>query len=261
VSELAILSDLGGGWTNEDAFGQWAARPGETVFAVADGVGGHEGGEVASRLAIATTHQTYRDSPLDWAPAKRLHHAVQQANVVIHNRALASPELGRMASTLTAVAVTDGVLCAVHVGDTRLYLVRGETVRQLTKDHNIAGERTRLRLTTAEAALGDPDRSMLTRTLGQSLIASLDRLSLPLLAGDHLVVCTDGVYTLLHEQELGDYCRGQTPKAACRSIIAAAKRRSPSDNLTVAVFAVEDGASASQPSGWRTRLARLLKRS
>jgi len=254
-----MLSDVGGGWTNEDAYGHWAPESGEVVFAIADGVGGHEGGEVASRLAIATTLQVYRDSPRAWGPAKRLHHAVQQANLVIHNRALAEPELARMATTLTAVVVSDAVLQVVHVGDSRLYLVRGKAVRQLTKDHNVAGERARLHLTSADAALSDPDRSVLTRALGQSLIAPLDRLSLQLLAGDQLVLCTDGVYTLLHEQELGDYCRGQSVKAACRSLLAATKRRHPTDNLTVAVFAVGDGASLAAPGSWRARLLSFLK--
>jgi len=260
VSELAILSDVGGGWTNEDAYGQWTADSGDVVFVVADGVGGREGGEVASRLAVATTLQAYRESPAAWAAAKRLHHAVQQANVVIHNRALAVPELSRMASTLTAVVVSDGTASAVHVGDTRLYLVRGDAVRQLTKDHTVAGERARLRLASGRSALGDPDRSMLTRSLGQDLVAPLDRVSLRLLAGDRLVVCTDGVYTMVHEQELGDYCRDQAAKTACRSLIAAAKRRNATDNLTVAVFASSAGVQTPAPAGWRARLLGLLKR-
>src|SRR4029077_14531406 len=145
-------------------------------------------------------------------------------------------------------------------GDTRLYLVRGDQVRCLTKDHTVAGERARLTWMDEDAVLDDPDRSKLTRTLGQTLIAPLDRLSLKLENGDQLVLCTDGVYTLLHKQEIGDYCRGQAAKPAAKSLLAAAKRRNPTDNLTVAVLSVADGAPAPVTHTWRDRLRRLLRR-
>jgi protein phosphatase len=261
-----MLSDVGGRWPDmEDAHGRWSADTGELVFAVADGVGGANGGEVASRLAIDKTLEAYRDSPVAWGPAKRLHHAVQEANLAIHNRALAVAGLGGMSTTLTAAAVSDGMLRVVYVGDTRLYLVRGNDIRCLTKDHTVAGERARLTRSKEAAAFDDPDRSQLTRSLGRELIAPLDRLSLKLAEGDQLVVCTDGVYTLLRQQELGDYCRGQAAKPAAKSLLAAAKRRNPTDNLTVAVLTVlavpnGDAPAAPTTSGWAARLLSLLHR-
>ena len=261
MHDLAILSDVGGRWPDmEDAYGQWTAETGDVVFAVADGVGGTDGGEIASRLAITKTIEAYRQSPVEWGPAKRLNHAAQEANVAIHTRALSGAGPGGMSTTLTAVVVSDGMLRAVYVGDTRLYLVRGDQVRCLTKDHTVAGERARLTWMDEDAVLDDPDRSKLTRTLGQTLIAPLDRLSLKLENGDQLVLCTDGVYTLLHQQEIGDYCRGQAAKPAAKSLLAAAKRRNPTDNLTVAVLSVADGAEAPVTHSWRDRLRRLLRR-
>jgi len=259
VFELAIVSDVGGAWpTNEDAYGHWQPNDLEIVFAVADGVGGYGGGEVASRLAIETTMEAFRNSTVAWERGKRLRDAVQQANLAVHNRALSEPGLGRMATTLTAVAIRNGLLWAVHVGDTRMYLVRGDTVQPLTRDHNVGSERARMLLRNADAARADPERSLLTRALGTSLIAPLDRLSLRLRQDDVLVVCTDGVHTLLMEQEIGDYCRGQSAKAACKSLIAAAQRRKPRDNLTVAVLKVGEGAAPEAPAGWRARLKGLL---
>lgn len=260
--ELAMLSDVGGGWpTNEDSFGHWESETGEIVFAIADGVGGSAGGEVASKLAVTTTLEVYRTSPDGWSPRRRLHRAVQRANTVIHDTALAAPELGGMATTLTAAVVTAGVLRAAHVGDSRLYLVRGDFVRQLTKDHNVASERARLRLISAEDVRTDPERSHLTRSLGLDLVASVDRVSLRLVPGDRLVLCTDGVHTLLQDQELGDYCREQSPRAACRSLISAAKRRRPTDNLTVAVMAIGGDAAAGEARrSWGARLLAFLGR-
>jgi serine/threonine protein phosphatase PrpC len=259
--DLAILSDIGGRWPDmEDAHGQWTSDTGEVVFAVADGVGGSDGGEVASRLAVTKTLESYRDSPVSWGPIKRLNYAAQEANVAIHNRALAGAGLARMSTTLTAAVVTDGMLRVVYVGDTRMYLVRGDDIRCLTKDHTVAGERARLAWMDEDAVLDDPDRSKLTRSLGTTLIAPLDRLSLKLEGGDQLVVCTDGVYALLHQQEIGDYCRGQGAKAAAKSLLAAAKRRNPTDNLTVAVLSVPGSAERTAPESWRERFFGLLRR-
>ncbi|HXQ27639.1 MAG TPA: protein phosphatase 2C domain-containing protein [Gemmatimonadales bacterium] len=259
--DLAILSDVGGRWPDmEDAHGQWTSETGELVFAVADGVGGADGGEVASRIAITKTLEAYRESPVAWGPVKRLNHAAQEANVAIHNRALKGAGLARMSTTLTAAVVADGMLRVVYVGDTRMYLVRGDEARCLTKDHTVAGERARLTWVDEDAVLDDPDRSKLTRSLGTTLIAPLDRLSLKLEAGDQLVLCTDGVYALLHTQEIGDYCRGQAAKPAAKSLLAAAKRRNPTDNLTVAVLTVPGTSEPQAPDTWRDRLFGLLRR-
>jgi hypothetical protein len=155
VFELAALSDVGTDRPeNEDSCGHWIEHQSSAVFAVADGVGGYEGGEIASKMAIETTLEAYRESPVEWRAAKRLHRAVQRANIEIHDRALIVPELRRMATTLTAVAVVDGTLYAAHVGDSRLYLVRHERAKQITKDHTVIAERVRMGVMSAARARG-----------------------------------------------------------------------------------------------------------
>ena len=224
--DLAILSDVGGRWPDmEDAHGQWTSDTGELVFVVADGVGGADGGEVASRIAVTKTLEGYRDSPVSWGPVRRLNNAAQEANVAIHNRALAGAGLAHMSTTLTAAVVTDGMLRVVYVGDTRMYLVRGDDVRCLTKDHTVAGERARLTWMDEDAVMDDPDRSKLTRSLGTTLIAPLDRLSLKLEGGDQLVVCTDGVYALLHQQEIRGLLVAARGLCARRRASSAAARK------------------------------------
>jgi len=258
VFEIGMLSDLGGGWPgNEDACARCQLTDGELLVAVADGGGGNGGGDVASRLAIDTTTRLYRAGPPGRDPGKFLTQAVRHANIAIHDDGLATPALSGMATTLTAAIIRSDSLWAVHVGDTRLYLVRGDSIRSLTRDHHVASAPVRLRLQGAESARRNPERSPLTRPLGASLVPSVDRISSSIEPGDRIVLCTDGIHTLVADQEILGYCTGQTARMACRSVVAAAKRRNPTDNLTVAVVAVND-VSHSAPYGWRSRLSRLL---
>src|ERR1700756_1100425 len=158
--ELALLSDIGTDRdNNEDTYGSHAESENCVIFVVADGIGGYEGGEIASAQAVEVTLAAFRESPPAWGPAKRLHRAVQRANIEIHNRALTVPELRRMATTLTAGVVSDGVLCAAHVGDCRIYHIRRGKMRQITKDHTVIQERVRMGLISPARARHHPDRS------------------------------------------------------------------------------------------------------
>ncbi|MGH8010959.1 MAG: protein phosphatase 2C domain-containing protein [Candidatus Binataceae bacterium] len=234
--DLAALSDIGNERANnEDSCGHFVESGTSVLFVVADGVGGYEGGEIASAMAVELTLGTYRDSPAVWGPAKRLQRAVQRANIEIHNRAMVVPELRRMASTLTAVVIDDGVLYGAHVGDCRLYLIRGGRIRQLTKDHTVVAERVRMGLMSAARARSHPERSALSRSLGHELIVSIDRLSMPLLADDRLLLCSDGLYNVLEERELQRMADGPEAEEVCRRLIARANQRGTHDNLTAAV--------------------------
>ncbi len=260
--DLALLSDIGNGRTNnEDAHGHWVESPSDVLFAVADGVGGYEGGEVASNMAIEILIEAYRDSPAEWGAAKRLYRAVQRANIEIHNRAITVPELRRMATTLTAAAVNSGTLSVAHVGDCRLYLLRGGRVQQMTRDHTAVAEKVRMGLLSAKQARSHPDRSALNRCLGHELIISVHRLSIPLHQGDQLLLCSDGLYSVIEDEELGTLTRGLGAEAACRKLIEEGVARGTSDNLTVAFFRMNGGTPPPfAPTGWRSRLRKLFGR-
>ena len=260
--ELAMLSDLGSDRdNNEDSCGHLVESPEAIVFAVADGVGGYEGGEVASKMAIEITLQSYGESPREWGAAKRLHRAVQAANIEIYNRALAIPELRRMSTTLTAVAIENGSLSAVHVGDCRLYLLRGVSVVQLSKDHTMVGERVRLGLMSDSRAKNHPDRSVLLRSLGRELIASVDRFTMPLRQGDQLVLCSDGLYHVFEDAELMHLSDGLGAEEACRKLIDVANQRGTADNLTVALFKMIGETPYVETSmRWRDRVKNLFSR-
>ena len=260
--DIAVLSDVGSNRPdNEDSCGYLVEAPDRAVFAVADGMGGYEGGEVASAMAVETTLRAWCESPPEWAPAKRLARAVQRANIEIHNRAIAVPELRMMGTTLTAVAVDRGTLSAAHVGDCRLYLVRRHKIVQLTKDHTVTGERVRMGLLSDDAARFHPERSMLTRNLGHELIVSVDRISMPLVRSDRLVLCSDGLYNVLRDQEIEFVIREIGSTEACRRLIDVANERGTADNLTTVVFTmlVETGLTPA-PFGWRAKLTSLVRR-
>ena len=258
--ELALLSDIGTArQNNEDCCASYIENENCAVFVVADGIGGYEGGEIASSQAVEVTLSAFRESPPSWGAAKRLHRAVQRANIEVHNRALSVPELRRMGTTLTAAAVSDGVLYAAHVGDCRIYHLRRGKIRQITKDHTIVQERVRMGLLSAAKARNHPDRSALTRCLGHELIVSVDQIRMPLEQNDQLIIGSDGFYTIFDEEEFDRLIRGLDATAACRRLIDLANDRGTADNLTVALFRQKAEVASPQPRGWRAQMARLLR--
>jgi protein phosphatase len=245
---------------NEDACGSLVVSPTHVLVAVADGVSGEEGGEIASRTAIEVTLRAYKDSPASWGALRRLYRAAQQANIEIHDRAVVVTELRRMSTTLTAIVVESGMVHAAHVGDSRLYLVRGDTIVQKTKDHTVASERRRVGLISAERAKAHPSRSVLTRSLGRELIAAVDRLSFPVGGGDTLVMCSDGLYNVLEDDELRRAVAGSDPEKGCEALIDAANARGTPDNLTVAIVKIIGQAPETQAPGLRGLLTKWLGR-
>ncbi len=148
--EVAALTDVGTERDhNEDACGTLQEAD-AALAVVADGVSSSPGGEVASQMAVEALLRAYREEPAARPAGQRLYRAVQQANIEVYDRAIAVPELHGMATTLTALVVQAGTLTAVHVGDSRLYLVRGGRAVQLTKDHTLAAERVRMGVLSAE---------------------------------------------------------------------------------------------------------------
>jgi protein phosphatase len=259
--DFAALSDTGNERAgNEDACGSHSESPTHVLVAVADGVGGEEGGEVASQMAIDVTLRTYRESPASWGASKRLYRAVQQANIEIHDRALVVTELRRMSTTITALVVDGDVAHAAHVGDSRLYLVRNGRITQKTKDHTVLAGRLRMHATNRTSERASVERSTLTRSLGRELIAAVDRLTFPVARDDVLLLCSDGLYNVLGEDELRQVARETDSAVGCRNLIDAANARGTPDNVTAIVVRILDGAPLPERSGWLARMARFVGR-
>jgi len=255
--EVAALTHSGTARAkNEDHCAALLDGQGTALAIVADGVSGQNAAEQASRLAVQAALRSYDEQPWRTPPGKRLYRAAQSANIAVHDLALAVPELRGMATTFTAVAVANGELAAVHVGDSRIYLVREGRARQLTKDHTVAAERHRLGLIRRDKLKAHPQRSTLTRSLGRELIAACDRLSAPLLAGDVVLVCSDGLYNVLSDDELPPLVE-RSAASACAALIDTANARGTPDNLTAAVVCVHRSVD---PAARRPSLFELLRR-
>lgn len=235
--ELALLTDLGNERdNNEDCFGFFTEGDASVVFAVADGVGGYEGGELASEMAIDVSLNAYRGFPAEWSADKRLSRAVQRANIEIRDRAMVVTELSRMATTLTVVSVDRGFLSAAHVGDCRLYMIRDGQLTQLTKDHTVGAGRARIGLLSKEKLRTHPERGTLTRSVGSELIVAVDRMTRELAQGDVLLLASDGLYTTLDDAELVELATIDGSAAAVRALVDRANEKGTMDNVTAAVF-------------------------
>jgi len=258
----AALTDVGTERPhNEDACGVEIEQAERAVVVVCDGVSSYEAGETASSKAVEVMLRAFRESGTTLATPKRLVRAVQQANIEVYDLALVVPELRGMATTLTAVAVDRGELFAAHVGDSRLYLARGDTITQLTKDHTVAAERVRVGLLSEKKARLHPDRCTLTRSLGRELIVAVDRITTRVVQGDTLIVCSDGLYNVLEDHEMREIAQGSEPAAACRALVEAANTRGTIDNLSAAVMRVVGATpGVPRPGGLRARFRRLVGR-
>jgi protein phosphatase len=258
--DVAALSDTGTARAdNEDACG--AAQDGVAcaLAVVADGVSSSNAGEIASQTAVEVLLRAFRMEAAGSA-GQRLYRAVQEANIEIYDRAIAVPELRGMATTLTAAVVERGELTVVHVGDSRLYLLRDGHATQLTKDHTVAAEKVRMRLLSPERARSSPDRCVLTRSVGPELIVARDRITQRLVQGDVLLLCSDGLHGVLEDEELPSLVAGHDAGAACQALVGAANARGTPDNVTAAILRLV-GAVAPAPAGsgvgaWARRLLR-----
>jgi protein phosphatase len=209
------------------------------VFAVADGMGGHAAGEVASRLAVETLLSAWRSGGFG-APHQRLRAAARAANAAVFD---AGHDAGRrgMGSTLTALTPNGREAVIAHVGDSRAYLIRGGQASQLTADHSRVGEMLRMRLITAEQAARHPARSMLTRSLGTEPAVQIDLVRQGTEPGDVFVLCSDGLWDSVARGEIarlagGDGDEVPTPAGAAAALIELALKRDAPDNVTVAVI-------------------------
>jgi len=205
------------------------------LLAVADGIGGHAGGSVASALAVETLRREVRKaSEID--PKSGLTGAFQQANRTIFERALQEPVLKGMGTTLVAAIVAKTKIMAANVGDSRSYLYRDGDLTQLTEDHSWAAEQRRRNLLSEKDIRQSPFRSMITRSLGYSEEVMVDTFTVEAEEDDVLLFCTDGLYGLVPGKRIVKILKKHPePKASCFALIEAAKDAGGEDNITVVI--------------------------
>ncbi len=242
--EVSSQSDLGCQRSNnEDSFGYWEPEDDQQFLrkgrlaVVADGMGGYEGGQEASRLAVETLLDVYRDFVGD-NPQQALVEALQAAHENVRQYSFAHPELRGMGTTCTAAAIVQNALYYVHVGDTRLYLIRDGQITRVTRDHSYVGRLVESGIISPQEAENHPQRNILTAALGTNpdLIMDSPGRPEPLRANDVLVLCSDGLWGQVHDSEIRDTVANQSAEQAGRKLIELARERGGPDNITVQIL-------------------------
>jgi serine/threonine protein phosphatase PrpC len=234
AAELICKSDTGRQRReNEDS--ALARAP---VFVVADGMGGARAGEVASRIA---TDAFQRGLPGSGDAEQQLADRVREANRAIYDRAAGEPDLQGMGTTLTAAYLDDAAVAIAHVGDSRAYLFRHGELRRLTQDHSLVDELVRHGKLTEEQAAEHPQRSIITRALGIERDVDVDTWSYPVRAGDVLLLCSDGLTSMLSEERVSEILgESRSLERAGNRLIEEANKAGGRDNITVVLFRLEE---------------------
>ena len=229
-----------GAYTTPDEESQ--SKPGGRLMIVADGMGGHRGGATASRLATETIKGQYLGSETDDIAAA-LQDSLTRANARVFSESQANADLRGMGTTTSALVVRDNLAWFGHVGDSRIYLVRGGEIRQMTDDHSLVATMVREGLLTAEEAENHPRRNVLQRSLGVAEQVEADvRGPFEVQEGDIFIICSDGLHGLVKEDEMREVARMPIAQAASEFVRRALDRGAP-DNVTVIVArAVREGA-------------------
>jgi PPM family protein phosphatase len=250
--EMASLTDVGCQRdNNEDSLSYWEP-PSEAEFrekgrlaVVADGMGGYEGGQEASRLAVETIQDVFHQEPAS-DPRGVLLKGFQTAHERIREYAVAHPEFQGMGTTCTALALNDLHLYFAHIGDSRLYLVRGNSILRLTRDHSYVGRLVESGVLRSEEAERHPQRHILTAALGAGSEIEADAPTSPLTleTGDALVLCTDGLWSLVRETEILETVVSHPAPAACAELVNLARTRGGPDNITVQILRVSNNGAS-----------------
>ena len=217
---------------NQDAmYADW------DLFIVADGMGGHQGGEVAANLAVRAVAKSERGSAAD------LRSAVVEANRLVYETALAQPELHGMGTTITALAVDQQEeghrFVVLNVGDSRVYRYRGSQLEQLTQDHSYVAELVRRGEIDDEAAAIHPYRNMLTRAIGVHADVEVDEWLFEPVIGDRFVLCSDGLTNELDDMAIAELlAKHEDPGTTAKALVAKANERGGRDNSTVLIVDV-----------------------
>jgi PPM family protein phosphatase len=231
---------------NEDALLVGEGRD-ETLFVVADGIGGFEAGEVASRIAV--------DVLRELEPGASFEAAIREANRRILAVGRGDERLSGMGTTIVATRFggtrEEPVAEIAHVGDSRVYLLRGGSLRPLTEDHSLVAELVRSGDLTRDQAAEHPQKNLITRALGAEEEVEVDTVVLPVEAGDRLLLCSDGLTDMLPEANIGEILADSPgdPEKPARTLVSAALDAGGSDNVTVVVVDVKQEAPREERSG------------
>lgn len=237
---------------NEDYCGSFAPEEPELLaergrlYLVADGIGGHQAGDVAAQYAVEQVLYAYYNDP--WVgPGENLIQAICAASADLYQDALTNPARSGMGTTLVAAAVQGDELTVANVGDSRAYLVRGHKLRQLTQDHSLVAMMRKRNLLTEQEADDHPWKKVLTRVIGKHEDVKTDLFRISLRAGDRLLLCSDGLWGEADPLALAETLyRHLDPRVACKALVEDALQAGGRDNIGCVLW---NAGLAKNPTG------------
>jgi protein phosphatase len=247
----AALSDVGMKRAhNEDSY---LVNPEAGLFVIADGMGGHAGGETASRVAVVTIEQeilTARsEQPTAFDSSESLEHSplaavvresLEGACAAVFHAAHANPGLEGMGTTAISLLIHRNQVFVGHVGDSRFYMVRDGAIQQISEDHSLVQEQVKAGILTPEQARTSRFKNIITRSIGFEEDVLVDVLGVDLKAGDQLLLCSDGLSNLIEEPEFRDVLTGTPLEEVPSKLVALANARGGDDNITVIVVQIDE---------------------
>jgi protein phosphatase len=244
VVQAVLKTDVGKVRTENQDFGIYttpqeeaSSQPGGRLLIVADGMGGHRGGATASRLATETVKAQYLHSETTDV-ASALRDAVTRANARVFSEAQSNPDLRGMGTTTSALVIRGNQGWFAHVGDSRIYMIRGGEIKQITQDHSLVATMVREGLLTTQEAENHPRRNVLQRSIGVGEIVEIDvQGPIDIQENDVFILCSDGLHGLVKEEEMKEIGKRPLRQAAEEFVKRALERGAP-DNVTVIVARV-----------------------
>jgi protein phosphatase len=224
------------------------------LLIVADGIGGSDLGQRASREVVQSLRDVFYETPLAGTPDQRLYHAVQYANDSLYQMRTRNPALGQAGSTVVAAVVQNNYLYVANAGDSRAYLIRDGQASQRTKDHTLIAEKVARGLPPAET-----DKGVITRSLGEKPTMPADLYTATALQdGDAVLLCSDGLTDLVTDEELAKIISDNPPQKAVEKLVKLANQRGGPDNITVVIAQIGHGKAAPPPFVFRRRQKIML---
>jgi protein phosphatase len=229
------------------------------LFIVADGMGGHSGGEIASRLAVEVISRAYYEETAGTQDA--LKNAILEANDAIYSEAYKNRSLLGMGTTCTALVIQNAEAIAAQIGDSRLYLVREDEIYLMTEDHSLAMQLVNRGLLSLNQVRHHPERNVILRALGSHPMVEVAtwKNPFPVRLGDKFILCSDGLYDLVEDEEIRQAVTEPHPHRACEALIDLAKGRGGYDNITVGIVYVVTKSAGGEKAVRPTREAEVLQ--
>ncbi|MEW6511671.1 MAG: Stp1/IreP family PP2C-type Ser/Thr phosphatase [Bacteroidota bacterium] len=251
---------------NQDSYGKFPdgnndlGHPGGQLFIIADGMGGQNAGREASAIAVRTLADTYYAGQ-EPSVIPNLRRAFAAANEAIYRKSITGPQYRGMGTTCVALVLQDGHAFIGNIGDSRVYKINQRGITQLTNDHSKVAEMVRRGIITKDEARNHPERSHLYRAMGPRPNAEVDFFDeMPLTSSRWYLMCTDGLFNHVSEEEMRGIVMSGNPDRACRQLVQLANERGGSDNITVQVVKIDVNATSFSPlARGKERLKAMLK--